>query len=51
MSDKLFKLFLVFVAAYMMLHIGAAMADTILINQSNGQQSICMIVGNIVQCY
>lgn len=45
------KLLLVFAAIYFLGHIGYALADTILINQPNGGQTICVIVGNIVQCY
>jgi hypothetical protein len=51
MSDKLFKLFLAFVALYFLGHIGVALADTVLINGPDGKQTICVIVGSIVQCY
>jgi len=51
MSDKLFKLFLAFVAMYFLGHIGYALADTILINSPDGRQTICVIVGTVVQCY
>lgn len=50
-SDRYFRWFLVFAALYFLVHIGIAAADTILINQPNGDQTICMIMGNIVQCY
>lgn len=45
------KLFLIFAWLYFMLHIGAAVADTILINSPDGRQTICVIVGTVVQCY
>lgn len=51
MSDKLFKLFLALVAIYFLGHIGYALADTILINQPDGRQTICVVVNNIIQCY
>ena len=51
MSDKLFKLFLAFVALYFLGHIGAALAETVLINTPDGRQTICVIVGSVIQCY
>lgn len=51
MNERFIKFLLVFAALYFLVHIGVALADTVLINQPNGDQTICMIVGNIVQCY
>ena len=51
MRDRLFKVFLAFVALYFLGHIGYALADTVLINQPDGRQTICVIVGSVVQCY
>ena len=51
MNEKFIKFLLVFAALYFLVHIGVALADTVLINQPNGEQTICVIVGNIVQCY
>lgn len=50
-SDRFFKWFLVFAALYFLVHVGVASADTILINQPDGRQTICVIVGSVIQCY
>ena len=51
MNDKFIKFLLVFTALYFLVHIGYALADTVLINQPDGKQTICVVVNNIIQCY
>lgn len=51
MNDKFIKFLLAFAALYFLGHIGYALADTVLINQPDGKQTICVVVNNIIQCY
>lgn len=51
MNEKFIKWLLLFAALYFLGHIGYALADTVLINQPDGRQTICVIVGTVIQCY
>lgn len=50
-SDRYFKYFLIFAALYFLAHIGIAAADTVIINQPDGGQRVCIIQGSVVTCY
>ena len=51
-SDKYLKWLLIFAAVYFLGHAIAAMADeTVIINQPDGGQRVCVIQGSYVVCF
>jgi len=51
-SDRFIKYLLAFTALYFLIHIGIAAADsTIIINEPNGGQMVCINQRGVVTCF
>jgi hypothetical protein len=51
MNNIFIKLLLLFTALYFLLHIAAALANPVVINQPDGGQKVCIVNGQYITCY